>query len=164
MYLTVHRMKRLLPLILASLMLTAPVFARLGETEAQLRKRYGSPVQQTRKDVWVWLFEDEDEGQLMLTVTLDADGHSVAEGLKPLKRAKLDRESVERFITAQLEPYRGSKTTRTIKGGGKYHFAGHDFTCAADEVAIVDEPNSLLIIWNNSAVPAVMAVRPIVLQ
>src|SRR5450432_1734505 len=149
------RMKKLLLGLLLAGALTAPAFARLGETVSQLKTRYGSEAQQTRKDVLVWLFEDEDEGQLMLTVTFNAEGQSVAEGLKPLRRAKLSRESVERFIDAQLEPFRKSKTVHTVKSGGKYHFAGQDFNCADDELAIVDEPNGLLIIWNQSATPAV---------
>ena len=158
-------MKKILLLLLLSTTIAAPAFARLGETQAELKKRYGTPLPQVRKEALVWLFEaDEDGGQLLLSVTFDAKGVSIAEGLKPLKHAKLTRDSVEGFIDLQLEPYRKSPTVRTVKPGTKYRFAGKDLTCAEHELVIVDDPNSLLIVWNQSAVPSVMAVTPVMMR
>ncbi len=154
--------KFLLCLLLAGLAIApATAHARLGETESELKKRYGNPLPQVRKDAMNWLFEaDEDGGQLLLSVTFNAKGISIAEGLKPLKHAKLSRDAVEGFIDTQLEPYRKAPTVRTIKPGAKYHFGGQDLTCESYELVIVDETNKFLIVWNQSGLPSVVAVRP----
>lgn len=135
--------------------------ARLGETFDQLKTRLGKPEQQQqpRKDVAIWLFEAED-GQLIYTVTFDGQGRSIAEGLRPLKRAIFTSDIAHDFIQSQIAPFRDSKTLRTFKGGEKYGFAGQGFTCAEDETAIVDDVNGVMIVWVQKGIPSVMAVSP----
>ena len=148
-------------LIIATLGLLAfcPAHARLGETLDQLKARYGKPEQQQqpRKDLAIWLFE-VDDGQVMYNVTFDASGHSIAEGLCPVKRADFTKNIAEDFIQGQIAPYRGSKTMHTFKSGDKYQFAGQIFTCGDGEIAIVDDANGIMIIWAQKGVPSVMAV------
>ena len=139
--------------------------ARLGETLEQLKVRYGKPEQQQkpRKDQAVWLFEAED-GQLMFNVTFDGHGHSIAEGLRPIKRANFTKDIAEDFIQLQIAPYRNSKTIHTFKSGEKYRFAGQIFTSGEQEVAVVDDANGIMIIWAQSGVPSVMAVTASMVQ
>jgi hypothetical protein len=139
--------------------------ARLGETLEQIKSRYGRPEQQQqpRKDQAVWLFE-ADDGQLVYSVTFDAKGHSIAEGLRPIKRAVFTADIAQDFIQGQIAPFRNSKTLRTYKPGEKYQFAGQVFTCAAPEVVIVDDVNGVMIVWVQKGVPSVMAVAPTMVQ
>jgi len=150
---------RLLFVLLLAGWLAAPAQARLGETLAEIKKRYSQPVPQDRKDIANWLFEVED-GQLVYTVTFDAKGLSIAEGLKPVKRARFSKDVALDFIESQLAPYRDSKTMRVVAPGGKYMFAGKELTCAQNEYVVVDEPQAMLLIWIQTATPTVMVVRP----
>jgi len=158
-------MKRLLSIILPACLVLTTAHARLGETLAQLKARYRDPLPQAHRDPGsaVWLFEGDD-GQLVYTVTFNAKGLSIAEGLKPLKRALFPRDTVQDFIDMQLEPYRGSKTTRTLKPGEQYTFAGKTMVCGEQESVVMDEPNGVLIVWNRSGLPSVIAIRPEMLQ
>lgn len=142
-----------------------PVQARLGETLNQIKARYGKPEQQAqpRKDQAVWLFE-ADDGQLVYSVTFDAKGHSIAEGLRPIKRAVFTADIAQDFIQGQIALFRDSKTIRTHKPGEKYQFAGQVFTCGEQEIAIVDEANGVMIVWVQKGVPSVMAVAPAMVQ
>lgn len=153
---------RFLSLLLLAGLLSAPLQARLGETMADIRQRYDKPAAQTRDNA-TWLFEGED-GQLLYTVTFNAKGQSIAEGFKPLKRARFSKETAMDFIEAQLVPYRNSKTLRIVAAGGKYRFAGQDFTCAQQEYVVLDEPRGLLLIWSQIVDPAVMVVAPEMFQ
>jgi hypothetical protein len=158
------RSRRPLLLVLAlAVLATVPATARLGETVADLKKRFGRPELESRKDNVFWLFEG-DNGQLLYTVTLNAAGRSIAEGLKPHKRARFHDQDALVFIDAQLAPLEGSKTLHTLKPGEHYRFAGQEFVCAQDEQVTVDEPNGLLLIWNKSVNPAVMVVSPEMFQ
>jgi hypothetical protein len=151
----------LLALALLASLIPTTGHARLGETLAQLKQRYGTPAPQARRDPGsaAWFFEGED-GELAFTVTFNAKGESIAEGLKPLKRALFPQNTVQDFIDLQMAPYRGSKTLRAFQPGDKYTFAGKVFACGEQESALVDEPNGILIVWTRSGVPSVMAVRP----
>lgn len=143
----------------------SPAHASLGETLDQLKSRWGKPEQQQqpRKDQAVWLFE-VDDGQLLYSVTFDAKGHSIAEGLRPLKRASFTKDIAQDFIQGQIARIRDSKTLRTCKAGDKYQFAGQVFTCADGEVAIVDDVNGVLVVWTQKGVPSVMAVSHVMVQ
>jgi hypothetical protein len=147
-------------LILLSCLVLSTGHARLGETLAKIKERYGKPAAQTRKDAAVWFFDTEDERQLVYTVTFNANGRSIAEGLKPLKRAVLTQDAAQRFIDGQIEPYRESKTMRTVRPGENYVFARQQFTGAEQEIVIVDDPNGILIVWTRGGLPSVMAVSP----
>lgn len=149
--------RRLLLALLVGLAATTGQ-AVLGDTFAQLRERLGRPEPQTRKDAAVWFFEVED-GRLVYTATLNGKGLSIAEGLKPLKRAIFTRDAAEDFIDRQLAPSKGSKTRLSLKPGEKYVFAGKPFTCGDEEYVTVDEASDLMIIWNRSRAPSVVAVR-----
>jgi hypothetical protein len=151
--------RRTLIVVLLGSLAFCPARARLGETLEQLKTRLGKPEQQQqpRKDLAIWLFEAED-GQLMYNVTFDASGHSIAEGLRPVKRAIFTKDIAEDFIQSQIAPYRGSKTMHTCKAGDKYQFAGQIFTCGEGEIAVVDDANGIMIIWTQKGVPSVMAV------
>lgn len=154
---------RLLLVLLLTVLLAAPAQARLGETLTELRKRYDKPVSQTSKDNASWLFEVTD-GPLLYSVTFDANGRSIAEGLKPVKRAVFSKKTAMGFIEGQLVPYRNSPTQRIVPHGEKYRFAGRDFTCARDEYVVLDEPRGLLLIWSQGVEPAVMVVGPEMFQ
>ena len=151
--------------LLACLTLATTGQARLGETLDQLKEHLGRPEPLLRKDAnsAVWFFEGED-GQLLYTVTFNAKGESIAEGLKPLKRARFPQDMVQGFIDSQTAPYRGSKTIRTVQPGEKYRFAGKALVCGEQEVVVVDDPNGLLIVWTRDGIPSVMAVRPEMVQ
>ena len=140
--------------------------ARLGETLADLKKRYDSPAPQIRRDDTnaTWLFDEGDSGQLAYTVTFNAKGRSIAEGMKPVKRARFSKETALEFIEMQLAPYRDSKTQRILKPGEKYRFAGQDFTCGKEEYVVLDEPRGLLLIWSQGVDPSVMVVSPEMFQ
>lgn len=153
-------------LAIASVILTlTSAHARLGDTIDQLKARYGRPEQQAqpRKDTAVWLFE-VDDGQLMYNVTFDAKGHSMAEGLRPMKRAVFTKDIAQDFIQGQIATFRESKTLHTYKTGEKYQFAGQAFTCGEGELTIVDDVNNVLIVWVQKGVPSVMAVSHTMVQ
>ena len=107
----------------------------------------------------MWLFEVED-GQVIYNVTFDDKGRSIAEGLMPLKRAIFTKDMAQDFIQSQIAPYRGSKTLHTFKPGEKYSFAGQAFTCGAQETAIIDDANGVMVVWVQKGIPSVMAVSP----
>jgi hypothetical protein len=152
---------RLVALVLLATAAALPASARLGDTLSDLKKRYGSPAPQERsvKDSAFWLFEGDD-GQLMYTVTFNARGQSIAEGLKPLRRARFGRSVAMNFIDGELAPIADSKTTRVLKPGEQYHFAGRTFACGAKEYVVVDEPQGVLIIWTQEGVPSVLVLAP----
>ena len=145
-------------ILLASLTLM-PAQARLGETMADIQKQFGKPTGQPRKDTAFWLFEGDD-GLLSYTVTFNAEGKSIAEGLKPVRRARFTESNALIFIESQLMAWADSKTMRTLKRGEKYHFSGQDFVCGPDEHVMLDEPNGVLLIWTKTVAPAVMVVSP----
>ena len=155
------RPRRLL-LLLSALWLTVPAPARLGDTLAELKKRYDSPAPQMRRDTSnaTWLFDEDDSGQLAYSVTFNAAGRSIAEGLKPVKRARFPKDTALEFIEQQLAPFHDSKTQRILKTGEKYRFAGRDFVCGKDEYVVLDEPRGLLLIWSQVVNPSVMIVSP----
>ena len=154
--------RRLLVLLFAGCGLAAPAPARLGDTLADLKKRFDSPAPQIRRDDSnaTWLFDQDDTGQLAYTVTFNAKGRSIAEGLKPVKRARFPKETALDFIEQQLAPFRDSKTQRIMKPGEKYRFAGREFLCGKEEYVVLDEPRGLLLIWSQVVDPAVMVVSP----
>ncbi len=156
-------MKRLLLATLLAGCATVAAHAALGETAEQLRLRLGKPEPQTRKDALVWFFEVED-GRLVYTVTFNDKGLSIAEGLKPLKRAIFTVDAAQDFIDGQLAKIKGSKTLRTYQPGESYVFGGRQFTCAKDEYATVDVANDFLLVWNRSRDPSVYAIRSAMLR
>jgi hypothetical protein len=154
---------RLLFLLLLAVGLATPGQARLGETLAELTKRYDRPRSQTAKDNASWLFEVED-GALLYSVTFDAGGRSIAEGLKPIKRALFSKKTIMGFIEGELLAFPDSPTRRIVSAGEKYRFANQEFTCGKDEYVMLDEPNGLLLVWNQGKEPSVMVVGPEMFQ
>lgn len=154
-------MKRPFVIALLACLSVTTSHARLGETIAQLRERFGSPAPQIKKDDTsaVWFFEIQD-GQLAYTVTFNAKGESIAEGLKPLKRALLGRDHAMNFVDGQLLPYRDSPTKHVVKPGEKYTFGGKEFICLKEEYVVVDEPNRILVVWTHTGLISVLAVSP----
>ncbi|MDI1248106.1 MAG: hypothetical protein PSV13_04405 [Lacunisphaera sp.] len=144
--------------LFAVTLLVSPAHAVLGETLEQLKAHMGKPEPQTRKDAAVWFFEVED-GRLVYTVTFNAKGLSIAEGLKPLKRALFTSKAAQDFIDAQLTLAKDSKTVRTFKPGETYTFGGKPFTCGPQEYVTVDEASDLAIVWNRTRLPTVIAFR-----
>lgn len=157
-------MKRCLLLVLLAGLWAVPAQARLGETLAEISKRYGKPEPQPKgkKSAATWFIEGED-GLLLYTVTFDAKGLSVGEGMKPVRYAKFTNAIVLTFIEMQLAPYKGSKTVRTVKSGEKYTFSGKDYTAGGEETVVVDDANDLLIVWTQGATPSVMALRSVMM-
>jgi hypothetical protein len=154
------RIRFLLLLFLAALA-ALPARALLGETLGDLKKRFGPPEVQMekRKDNAYWLFEGDD-GQLMYSVTFNAQGRSMAEGLKPLKLARFNKARVMEFIESELVLVRDSPTLRRPKPGESYTFAGKALTCAETEYIAVDDKQGILVVWNKSGVPAVLVISP----
>lgn len=150
---------RLLSVLLLAALAFAPASARLGETLDQLKERYGRPEPEARRGNFIWLFEGDD-GALLYTVTFNAEGRSIAEGLKPYKRARFTDNNALDFIETQLAQWNGSPTMRTLKPGDKYRFAGQDFVCGKLEHVVVDEPKGILLIWTKKVDPAVIIVTP----
>lgn len=149
-------------LVTAVLLSTAaiPAAARLGETVANLKERFGrSPERESPKNMAVWFVESVD-GVLVYTATLNAKGFIIAEGIKPLKRAVLTTEIVKDFLQDQIKPHADSKTSRIVPAGEKYEFAKQSFVCAKDEWVLVDEPNGLLLVWSRAGISSVMAISP----
>ena len=156
-------MKRLLPLVLFAVLATAG-FARIGDPLEKFRARFGKgPDPQSPRGKAVWFIEVED-GVLVYTVTVDDKGRSIAEGIKPLKRAQFPREIAQEFIDDQLALVKDSKTARRLRPGEQYTFAGQAFVCGKDEFVVVDEPRDLLVVWEQGGIPSVMALTRAVLQ
>jgi hypothetical protein len=148
----------LLPSLVLAVAAAAPGFARIGEDLEQLRTRFGkAPEHGAPKHMAVWFIESID-GPLVYTVTLNAKGVSIAEGIKPLKRAILTPQIAKDFLADQMTLIKDSKTARVVKEGEKYQFAGQAFTANEGEYVVVDEPNGLLLVWAQAGIPSVMAV------
>ncbi|HYC73048.1 MAG TPA: hypothetical protein VEB66_17690 [Opitutaceae bacterium] len=149
---------RLLALLL---LVPSPAWAVLGENLGTLTKRFGKQDQQVRpqKNVAMWSIESDDSERIVYTVTFDAKGRSIGEGLKPVKSVPLPKDVAETFIATQLAPYAAANSTRAVKPGERYRFAGQDFTCAAHELVFVDEANDFMIVWAQAKPGMVMAVR-----
>lgn len=148
-------------LLLALPLLAAPARAALGESLDDLKKRFGPPErpEHAQKNVELWFIETEMSHRLAYTVTFDARGRSIAEGLRPVRRAVMTAKHAQNFIDSQLAMHREAGSTRAVKPGEKYAFAGQVFTCAEHEVVLVDETQDFMIVWNRSSQPLVMAVR-----
>ncbi len=136
---------------------TAAGFARVGEPVAKIKERFGKPDPQSPKNMVIWFIETNN-GPLVYTVNYNAKGISIAEGLKPLKSAVLNAESAQNFIHDQVVLIKDSSTTRIVKVGEKYEFAGQAFVCAENEFVVLDQTHDLLIIWSRAGVGAIMAV------
>jgi len=152
---------RLLLLFLLAAAAAQPASALLGETVNEIKKRFGPPEVQMQptKDSAYWLFEGDD-GQLMYSVTFNAKGHSIAEGLKPLKRARFGKTRVMEFIDSELIPVKDSPTLRVVKVGESFKFAGQTMTCGPAEYVVVDERLGILVLWNQAGVPNVLVLSP----
>jgi len=145
-------------LVLLLALAATPGFARIGDPVAKFTERFGKgPERESPKGMAVWFIESID-GPLVYTVTLNAKGLSVAEGIKPLKRAILTLKIAQDFLQDQAVPIKDSKTARVVPPGEKYEFAKQTFVCAENEWVLVDEPNGLLLIWTRGPIPSVMAV------
>jgi hypothetical protein len=136
---------------------TVALPAAIGENIKQIKARMGEPGPQASKRNVIWLFEEGD-GRMAYSVTLNDKDISIAEGLKPIEGAVLDQQGAQDFTISQLAPYKGVGTTRGIKPGEKYVFAGKSFTCGANEVVVVNDEAGVLIIWTKGKEPKIMAV------
>jgi hypothetical protein len=145
-------------IVLALVFSAASAQARLGESLADLKKRYGKPQPQIKKNSVVWFFDDDDERRLVYAVTLNDKGVSIGEGLKPAKDAKISEGIARQFMEIQLEPYAKSKTLLKVKPGESYVFGNQHFVCDTTEEVVVDDANGILVVWNHSNRPALMAV------
>lgn len=152
---------RFLLLSLLAAVAAQPAHALLGETVSDIKKRFGPPEVQMQptKDNAYWLFEGDD-GQLMYSVTFNAKGHSIAEGLKPLKRARFGKTRVMEFIDSELIPAKDSPTLKTVKVGESFRFAGQTMVCGPAEYVVVDDRLGILVVWNQSGVPNVLVLSP----
>lgn len=157
---------KVLPSLVLSLAVASPAWAVLGENLDTLTKRFGKQDVQLRpqKHVAMWSLESDDSERLVYTVTFDSKGRSIAEGLKPTKMVPLPKDVVETFISSQLAPYAGAETTKAIKPGEKYRFAGQEFTCADNEKVVVDETNDFMIVYVHAKPGMIMAVRAAMLR
>ena len=135
----------------------ATVQARVGEPIAQIKARFGKPDPQSPKNMVIWFIET-DKGPLVYTVNYNAKGLSIGEGLKPLKNSSLPNSSAKDFLQDQMIRVKDSPTTRVVKPGEKYDFAGHPFVCEADDFVVLDETLDLLIIWSRGGTGQVMAI------
>ena len=111
----------------------------------------------------IWFIETTN-GALVYTVTYNANGISIAEGLKPLKSADLTAESAKNFIQDQVSLIKDSSTTRIVKPGEKYEFAKQAFVCAENEFVVLDQTNDLLIIWSRGSAGTILAVSREMIQ
>lgn len=154
-------MRRLLLCLALAALAALPARAALGESLSDLTKRFGRPEQQVQrqKNVEIWSIETPQSERLIYTVTFNAQGRSIAEGLKPYRQAVLMEAFVRSFVEQQLAMHPDHATTRTPKPGEKYVFAGQEFTCAAHEAVWVDNANDFLVVWARGNAPMVMAVR-----
>jgi hypothetical protein len=148
------------PVFLALVALTLAAvpfaYARLGDTDDALRKRFGRPEAQPAKNILVWLIE-EPAGALLYTVTFDDRGRSIAEGLKPYRNAALTEQSARNFIADQISVLAEPSTARLVKPGESYTFGGETLSCGPDEHIIVDDAHDLLVIWTKDRNASVMA-------
>lgn len=157
-------MKTLRRLLLALPLLTAVAApARLGETAAEIRQRFGRPESQPNKNVMVWLVE-EPAGALVYTVTFDDKGVSIAEGLKPFRQAGFAEQSVLNFIQDQLSVLRDPRTARVVKPGESYTFGGETLQCGQNEHIVVDDANNLLLVWTKRPAQSVLAATHEILR
>lgn len=158
-----HFLRPALALTLACAFAAAPsAQARIGESGADLRKRFGRPESQPAKDVLVWLIE-EPSGALLYTVTFDGRGISIAEGLKPFRQAALSEQSARNFIRDQLSVLADVRAARAVKPGESYAFGGETLVCGENEQVIVDDANNLLVIWATRP-PSVLAATHEMMQ
>lgn len=157
-----HLLRSLPCLLLAAGFAASLAQARLGDSESDLRNRYGRPQGHPKGDTYFWMFEN-DFGAMLYTVTLNSQGRSIAEGLKPYRRTGFTAQDAETFIGMQFEG-RPEAERRTLQPGAAYRFAGQDFTCGKDEQVIVDENAGILVVWTKSSPPSVLAVSPEMVQ
>ncbi|MBA4138345.1 MAG: hypothetical protein C0518_13620 [Opitutus sp.] len=143
--------------LVASLCLAAPASARLGDTAAVLRERFGAPETQPNKHTSAWLIE-APAGALVYTVTFDEKGASIAEGLKPYRFARILEQTARDFIDNQLSALGDPSKVRIVKAGERYQFDGEAFTCGPKEQVWVDEAANFLLIWIKGEEGSVMAV------
>ncbi len=137
---------------------SAPAFARIGDTLAKLKSHFGaSPERESPKNMAIWFIESID-GALVYTATFNAQGLSISEGIKPLKRAVLTTKIAEDFIRDQMVPLEGSPTSRVVPPGQAYLFAGQSLVCGENEFVMVDDGRGLLLIWSRGGIPSVMAI------
>lgn len=163
------RRARLRPfLLLAALAATVPARAVLGEAQADIVKRFGRPdpnlQQGAAKNVIVWAIETRTDDRIAYTVTFNARGQSIAEGLKPIRRAVLTERLAQDFVDDQLSIRKDEAGTRQPKPGERYTFAKQEFTCGPNEAVWVDEAADLMILWIKGPQPLVMGVRAEMLQ
>jgi len=150
--------RSLLAVALVAIAAASPGLARIGDPVAKLTERFGKgPERESPKGMAVWFVESID-GPLVYTVTLNAKGVSIAEGIKPLKRAILTTKIAQEFLEDQLVLLKDSKTTRVVKPGEAYEFAKQSFVCAEGEYVVLDEAQGLLLVWVRTGIPSVMAV------
>ena len=156
-FFTVKFIRSLLVLLLLALTTTTG-FARLGDSLAKLKEHFGkSPDPKSPKGMAVWFVESVD-GPLVYTVTLNAQGVSIAEGIKPLKRAVLTQQIAQDFLEDQMTLTKDSKTARILKPGDKYEFAKQVYACGDHEWVLVDDARGILLIWAQGGIPSIMAV------
>jgi hypothetical protein len=136
----------------------APVnsLARLGDSAATLKKRFGRPEAQPAKNQLVWLIE-EPAGALIYNVTLNERGVSIAEGLKPYRAGGLSESSARNFIADQISVLTDPTTARRVKAGESYQFGGETLTCGANEHIVVDDRHNLLVVWTKGSGGHVLA-------
>ncbi|MBA3849267.1 MAG: hypothetical protein C0502_04640 [Opitutus sp.] len=149
---TLRLFRLVLPLLAAG-----AAHARLGETAAEIRQRFGRPESQPNKNVMVWLIE-ESAGALVYTVTFDEKGGSIAEGLKPFRQAGFAEQSALNFIEDQLAVLRDPRAARVVRPGESYTFGGETLKCGEHEHIVVDDANDLLLVWTKRPSPSVLAV------
>lgn len=154
---------RLLALTLLAAACTVTLPARLGEKGSDLRKRFGRPEVQPNKNTLAWLIE-EAAGPLLYTVTLDEQGISIAEGLKPYRHAQMNERSARNFMAEQLGESATAGTARAVKPGEAYTFGGENFVCGPNEQVVVDEAGDRLVIWTLRPAQSVMAVTRAMVQ
>ena len=149
--------------LLAAAASAGPARAALGETLGDLQKRFGRPDPQLNqhapKNVAHWSIETMQSERLIYTVTFNAKGRSIAEGLKPVRRAVLTDEFAEQFVQSQLAIHGNTAALRQPKPGEKFTFAKQEFTCAANEAIWVDEASDFMIVWVRGPKGHVLAVR-----
>jgi hypothetical protein len=150
-------------LCLILLFTAATGLARVGEPVAKIKERFGKPEPKPPKNMVVWLIETNN-GPLIYTVTYNAKGISIAEGLKPLKTAVLTARSANDFIQDQVALIKDPATTRIMKPGEKFEFAGQPFTCGENEFVLMNNANDLLVIWSRGTDGTVLAVCREMLQ
>lgn len=150
-------LRRVVVLGFAVFLLAGSAAARLGDTTATLRERFGRPEAQPNKHTTAWLIE-APAGALLYTVTFDEKGVSIAEGLKPYRFARMLEQTARDFINDQLSALGDPSKLRIVKAGERYQFAGEAFTCGPKEQVWVDDGANFLLIWSKGEEGSVMAV------